>query len=77
MLWEKKLERTLLVGKTNRNRSMKRGSKRRINPKRKKRTFVIEVCGKLVAFQDGSWQEVKIGVISDVDDRASAIRGSA
>ncbi len=39
------------------------------------KTWVIEVDGKKVGFQDGSWQEVKVGVIYEISDRVETIAG--
>lgn len=47
----------------------------RRSQKEKAKTFVIEVDGKLVGFQDGSWQEVKVGVIYDLEDRVETSEG--
>lgn len=43
--------------------------------KRKQKTWVIECDGKKVGFQDGSWHEVKVGVIYELEDRVETSVG--
>jgi hypothetical protein len=44
-------------------------------PSQTPKTWVIEADGKLVGFQEGGWQEVKVGVIYDVADRVEPSTG--
>lgn len=39
------------------------------------KTWIIECDGKKVGFQDGSWQEVKVGVIYELQARVESSRG--
>ncbi len=44
-------------------------------PQRSPKTWIIECDGKHVGFQDGSWQEVKVGVIYELSARAESSPG--
>jgi hypothetical protein len=47
----------------------------RVTPRRSVKRWVLECDGKQVGFQDGSWQEVKVGVIYEVGDRVETREG--
>jgi Uncharacterised protein family (UPF0236) len=44
---------------------------------RKARTWIMEIDGKKVGFQDGSWNEVKVGVIYELSTRVEVHSGRA
>ncbi len=39
------------------------------------KTWIMEIDGKKVGFQDGTWNEVKVGVIYELDDRVEPYTG--
>jgi hypothetical protein len=45
--------------------------------RRKAKTWIVEIDGKKVGFQDGSWNEVKVGVIYHLSDRVEVHSGRA